>query len=520
MLERACETVVERRYQVVVSAKDIPGTQKPRIVKLHGSFPSQRPFVITEEDYRTYPRRFAPFVNMVQQSIMENAFCLLGFSEDDPNFLEWTGWVHDNLGDAAPTLYLVGALDLPPWQRHVLAKRGVTPIDLGPLVPRDRWPQPAARHREALQWFLASLQNGIPADPKDWPHAAPAPNPSSGKGPLPLPPDIVASPAAASEPFALSMTPIQLEALRVSWGEVRRRYPGWITCPEENRKALWQETEMFFPDILQNAATLPPQQSLTLLFELVWRMERIEAPAYDQLPSVVDSALRRVNPFPSLVQIEGAVQPGEGANATIDWEAISSQWLELALFALKAARRSGDTSTFDRYCAWLDPVAQTSPALRAWMSWERCLQHLSFFRIGKFQDELSRWTPTPELPLWELRRASLLAEVGELKEAKDVLSRGLETIRARLAAAFADRELLSLEGWTMAALRAVTLNLGIVPGETPKHANRWKQLARHDASPWDDLRSLEVRLRHSRPSPDIAERRKKFDPGSYATGSS
>ena len=26
----------------------------PEIIKLHGSFPSHRPFIITEEDYRTY----------------------------------------------------------------------------------------------------------------------------------------------------------------------------------------------------------------------------------------------------------------------------------------------------------------------------------------------------------------------------------------------------------------------------------------------------------------------------------
>ena len=71
---------------------------RPRIAKLHGSFPSNRPFIFTEEDYRTYPRRFAAFVNLVQQSMMENVFCLLGFSGDDPNFLYWTGWVRDHLG--------------------------------------------------------------------------------------------------------------------------------------------------------------------------------------------------------------------------------------------------------------------------------------------------------------------------------------------------------------------------------------------------------------------------------------
>lgn len=38
---------------------------------------------------------------MVQQSMMETVFLLVGFSGDDPNFLHWSGWVRDNLGGAA-----------------------------------------------------------------------------------------------------------------------------------------------------------------------------------------------------------------------------------------------------------------------------------------------------------------------------------------------------------------------------------------------------------------------------------
>ena len=105
LLERALRSVPEARFSVVMTPPDIPAAARPRIVKLHGTFPSHRPFVITEEHYRTYSRKFAPFVNAVQQAVMETAFCLLGFSSDDPNFLQWAGWVHDNLGDSAPPIY-------------------------------------------------------------------------------------------------------------------------------------------------------------------------------------------------------------------------------------------------------------------------------------------------------------------------------------------------------------------------------------------------------------------------------
>ena len=109
LLERASAKVVTRRYEPVVNKEDIPYAIKPRIVKLHGSFPSERPFIITEEDYRRYPHDYAPFVNTVRQTLLENTFCLFGFSGDDPNFLQWIGWIRDNLGkDKAQKIYLVG----------------------------------------------------------------------------------------------------------------------------------------------------------------------------------------------------------------------------------------------------------------------------------------------------------------------------------------------------------------------------------------------------------------------------
>lgn len=73
---------------------------------MHGSFPSMHPFIITSEDYRSYPHKFASFVNTVQQSMLENTFCMIGFSGNDPNFEKWIGWIRDNLIENAPLIYL------------------------------------------------------------------------------------------------------------------------------------------------------------------------------------------------------------------------------------------------------------------------------------------------------------------------------------------------------------------------------------------------------------------------------
>jgi hypothetical protein len=171
------DTLLERDapliYDTVIQAEDIPLTTRPRIIKLHGSFPSGRPFIFTEEDFRTYPRKFAPFINLAQQIMLENIVCLLGFSGDDPNFLHWSGWVRDHLGSAAPRIYLVGSMNASDSQRKMMERRNVTAIDLAPLFPTSDFPDPSERHRLAIEWFLLCLEAGKPSDPENWPMASP-----------------------------------------------------------------------------------------------------------------------------------------------------------------------------------------------------------------------------------------------------------------------------------------------------------------------------------------------------------
>ena len=112
LLERASESVVDRNYERVVCKTDLILSHSPRIIKLHGSFPSNGPYIFTAEDYRKYPIENAPFVNTVQQALLENTLCLFGFSGDDPNFKKWIGWIKDNMGDNMPKIYLIGILNL------------------------------------------------------------------------------------------------------------------------------------------------------------------------------------------------------------------------------------------------------------------------------------------------------------------------------------------------------------------------------------------------------------------------
>lgn len=169
LLERTAVQPIRRRYSIVLEIADICQRMRPRIVKLHGSFPSNGPFILTEEDFRTYPLKFAPFVNMVQQSMMENVVCLIGFSGDDPNFLAWSGWVRDNLRKHRPRIYLCGVFNLRPSERMVLESRGVIPIDFSELFLSAREVPVHKRYSVALNWFFDNLLAGEPPEVLKWP---------------------------------------------------------------------------------------------------------------------------------------------------------------------------------------------------------------------------------------------------------------------------------------------------------------------------------------------------------------
>ena len=153
LLERTADQITNRRYNVVVCQEDLVNSSNaPRIVKLHGSFPSHRPFIITEEDYRIYPVKFAPMVNTVQQSLLENVFCMIGFSCEDPNFIRWIGWIHDHLSkSSSQKIYMIAVTHVAEAQKRLYFEKNIIVVDL-----QELWPSKSIVER--LNAFFARLK--------------------------------------------------------------------------------------------------------------------------------------------------------------------------------------------------------------------------------------------------------------------------------------------------------------------------------------------------------------------------
>lgn len=494
LLERTRPAVYERKYDLVLTASDLPSRAKPRIVKLHGSFPSHRPFVITEDDYRTYPTRFAPFVNTVQQSIMENAFCLLGFSGEDPNFLSWIGWVRDNLGASTPPIYLCGLLNLSNSQRRLLESRNVVPVDLSPLFPTVEWHDPAQRHANALEWFLLNLVEGEPPKVDRWPVPSKTRvwDPSEGlpevpAGPRPIPD------SGAPRPVPMQSTIEDVQAIYAAWRGTRLSYPGWTIAPEKNRTRLWEHTEYWIEPVLGSVGQVAPPEDLFLLHELNWRLERCLVPLFTNWHEAIARVLNNYNPFPGQMHVDGAtIRPDEAGYRDFDWNRVASCWVELAFALVRRAREDQDEGEFR---LWMDLLEDVVRGRREWQARWSCEE--SAFHLARLDQEGARaalegWPAASGLPIWEIRRASVLAELGELEAAERVAGAALNDIRSRLQPYSSDYALLSQEGLALYLLEGIRANdLYSTEDAVPRHRDRLEALEGYGCNPWTEVRGFE-----------------------------
>lgn len=389
LFERASAKVVTRRYEPVVNKEDIPYAIKPRIVKLHGSFPSERPFIITEEDYRRYPHDNSPFVNTVQQALLENTFCLIGFSGDDPNFLHWIGWIRDNLGkDKTQKIYLVGVFDLSSARLQLLAQRGIIVVDFSCCDGIDKH-----NHRKALSRFFEYIRSKKP-DALDWPYNPKMMHPAQGADRIE-----------------------EIHKITEEWRRQRLAYPGWLILPHGNRENLWVYTDSwvkYIPDTEKS----PPRLDIQYAFELIWRLERCLLPVFNNIAQYCEKLLEKYWPFqngnpPANCQIHLE----DNKFQDLPWNELRHAWLAIAVAMLRFYREEGYLDKWKESEILLKTLSdQLSAEQREFLNYEGFLFSLFTLDLPNAKQRLENWQPNETQPYWMAKRAAGLAEIGQVND--------------------------------------------------------------------------------------------------------
>ena len=451
LLERTpseASEAVQRHYSIINSVDEIPMAIRPRIVKLHGSFPAQFPLVVTEEDYRTYPTRFAPFVNTVQQAMMESIFLLIGFSSDDPNFLEWSGWVRDNLGASAPKIYLAGYLQLSPHRRRMLENRDIVTIDLAQHPNANRWAEKS--HEYATQWLLHTLENGEPYRITDWPvrlsprrrpipdHLKPVDEPTT-TWPKQEPDPPYRHLKLWGSPDAHLLAQAVKEATTI-WEHNRNVYPGWLVLPSSNRHVLSNNADSWASATLESAEHLTPTERLQAIRELVWRKKILLEPFEQDLLTATESTLEMFDCHNRT--IDGVEAP------EADWETIRKNWRNTTTELLVEYRWNYNEEAFRRRVEDLRKFAYEDLEIQQCIFQEQCLWALYDSEFVELNRLLADWQSESNDPVWTMRKSAILAEMGRNDEAEQLRRQAMEAIRAMPAE---ERTVAgpSREGWAI-----------------------------------------------------------------------
>lgn len=384
LLERASRKVHQPVYSVVNRQEDLSSARAPRIVKLHGTIGITDELVFSQEDFRKFPQHNAAFVNFARQVFIENELCLLGFSGDDPNFLQWAGWVRDHLANHARRIYLVGALNLTAAKRRYLESINVAPIDLTLLVAE--YDDPDAKHLAATKIFIEELQKLKPKQAWEW-------VPSSLHRVTHTVDEFTKVYQDAA--YAAKLLESQIATLEAD----RLSYPGWLTCPPLMLHSLQSQICDPYPSV-NNLAAMTANGRVKLLYEMAWRSEV----TYQPLPPWVAQELLSI------------CDPAKPCALT------KQQQMEVALLLLKSSR-------------WLDEpeaqsIAQTTTAIlvKNAKHWPESANELTYHHAIIARDrfdfpgiERAILKLDTSDPIWKLRKASLLAELGRFNEGKNLI---------------------------------------------------------------------------------------------------
>ena len=163
-----------------------------------------------------------------------------------------------------------------------------------------------------------------------------------------------------------------------------------------------------------------------------------------------------------------------------------------------------------------------SPEQKANFYYEHALFSLFELNVVEVKKRLAEWPLNKSLPFWEAKKAGLLAEIGQVEQARKILKTSLTDIRYRLnlQPVTSDYSLVSQESIVMLLLRYVDMSLAIMEADWSKfqeiqneYLERWFTLKQYKCDPWAELKIFESSLERPNVTASRQTEKRAFDIG-------
>lgn len=291
-----------------------------------------------------------------------------------------------------PPIYLCGILNLTRPEVELLARRNIIAVDLSYFAADVDEYDHSMRHRTALDGFLKKLELAKPLDRRAW--------------------ALSFDPPKEEIPEESFLRLIGSRRLSVEYCQnligyfksQREQYPGWVTCPTDNLRALvgvviWL-LRRNLPAILE---ILKPVQKLIFLREVSWMLEKALLP----ITIIETHVVNIVNVFnPTLKEFDHTVDISRTDEnyGNLDWLEIRECWVELVV---ALARRASEKLDQTEHMKWMNILKDIVTGnedwkLRYWL--EECRYHLYTLNIKKLKDFLETDTIDITSPRVALKR--------------------------------------------------------------------------------------------------------------------
>lgn len=377
LIERGAEQVINE-FKLVTNKETLLYQPSPRIIKLHGSFPNIRPYIMTQEDYRRYPIDRPEMVNTAKQCFLESLVCLIGFSGEDPNFRAWIGWLKDVIGQQriCPTYLITYRKEFHDAEKALMAKLGIDIINLAEVGCVDDY-------YSAYEFFL----NYLKEKSSEW----------NGKVRF----DYLRDKDLPDEKFKEYIVE-KIKKMQV----VRETYPGWLLLPKAHDSEMGSVSEdaVFLGNYYKRITD--DTTKLHFLYELNWRLTISATPK--NLDWVVDG-------------IEDLAEH----LATFSAED-KKLLLELRLSLLENYRNNGKNENFFNLCHEL--LANKNIIPTRYVYYQQSLYYLSRYDNLGLKDVLTKWIVDVGDYQNCIQKANILYYIGEEIEAYQLLAKCKDVI--------------------------------------------------------------------------------------------
>jgi hypothetical protein len=503
------DTLLERassgKYELVTREEELRLTNQHRIIKLHGSFPSSKPYIITKKDFDSYPKKYQIFVNNVKNTLVEKKFCLIGFAGTDPNFLNWINWLKTaSTKEYIPTIYYIG-VGISEDDINLLKNKNIQAIDISLISKKLKnkiIPDPTGTinrppttddYKEAYLVFFDRLLDCLTEKREttlsiettslipDWPEKK------------------------HIHPYPENEIKLKFKEVIDNWKVNREKYPGWVVLSENRRKILRDFTETSF---IYNLDKLDNFLDLKFLFEMNWRTEKYLYPLFDDCAKIYKRTLDKYNPFHGIINDrKEKIIPRQGDR--INWNEIRNIWLELNFALLKYYRQEDLDKDWYNIAKQIEKIKhKLNPEQKARYHYERCLFYLFYLNIQMIRIELANWKVDPKLPFWESKRAGIIAELGDVSEALNILKKSIEKNEKQLKKEKLTKnfKLLSQKAYMLDLYDFIQRSVNFTNGDWSWNYRGYneihskiKELNKYECSPWDDLDYFETILKFDAP---------------------